>query len=93
MPRYQAGAIDGLRASDPAVGRAFAPITVLAEGTAASHRSQRPAHGSGGRPAHGSGGLTRMAGKDRGAELPRRVPGAAPAGPPSPVPPAAPALS
>jgi hypothetical protein len=34
-----------------------------------------------------------MAGKDRGAELPRRVRGAAPAGPPSPVPPTAPALS
>ena len=31
-----------------------------------------------------------MAGKDRGAELPRRVPGTAPAGPPSPVPPVLP---
>jgi hypothetical protein len=33
-----------------------------------------------------------MAGKDRGAELPRRGPGAAPAAPPSPVSPVAPAL-
>jgi hypothetical protein len=31
-----------------------------------------------------------MAGKDRGAELPRRVPGTAPAGPPSPAPPVPP---
>ena len=39
------------------------------------------------------GGVTLMAGTDRGAELPRRVPGAAPAGPSSPVSSAAPTLT
>jgi hypothetical protein len=37
--------------------------------------------------------VTLMAGTDRGAELPRRVPGAAPAGPSSPVSSAAPTLT